>query len=201
MKHILLTVLLGIGFLQGCVQHVRGEGDARLSSMPMLDALPICHGFGCSIATNVSLSSAEWASITAIFEPPVQTPAQERARVARAVGQFEVLVGKKAGTSSDRARADLIENDPSQQDCIDEALNTTLFLRLIDTKGLLRFHKPAKPANRGDGLTRWFHNTGVLSEIESGKSYAIDTWFLANGENAFVVPLEEWRDGWQPPQS
>jgi hypothetical protein len=185
-----------------CYQPLAGRGKILLENMPAPEALSICHGFGCSRKTHVELNAADIARITTLFEPVPQNAAQERAIVALAIGEFERIVGAKTGTSTDRPRAAMFDNDPSQLDCVDEALNTTLYLTLLNALKLLRFHVPDLPAHRGDGITAWLHNTGVLRETVSGSLYAIDSWFGANGDPAYVVPVEEWKEGWQPePQS
>ena len=42
------------------------------------------------------------------------------------------------------------------------------------------------------------HNTAILLENKTGEAYAIDSWFHANGELPEVLPLKEWRAGYNP---
>ena len=88
---------------------------------------------------------------------------------------------------------------PYQLDCIDETVNTSLYLRFFDEKGLLKFHTIATPARRGmfiDGS--WPHNTAVVTDNKTGAQYAIDSWYGNNGDLPDIVPLQEWLDGWKP---
>jgi hypothetical protein len=61
-------------------------------------------------------------------------------------------------------------NDPTQLDCIDEAVNTWTYLTLIERGGLLHFHHVAK-LSAGTPIDP--RNTAVLQEI-GGEYFAID---------------------------
>ena len=81
-------------------------------------------------------------------------------------------------------------------DCIDEATNSTVYLRLLKNAGLLHFHSQAYRLSRG-GLIRP-HNTATIIEIESNTHYAVDSWFGHNGEQPVIIPLTLWKSGWKP---
>jgi len=38
----------------------------------------------------------------------------------------------------------------------------------------------------------------LLARYDICELYAVDSWFRANGENAVVVSLAKWRDGYDP---
>jgi hypothetical protein len=157
----------------------------------------VCHGSNCAVRTPTGLTEAEWQSIAAIFDDAGGTPGDERRAIALAVARFEALVGPKTNTSSD---ADRNRSDPdrsTQLDCVDETVNTTTYLRLIEDAGLLRWHGTAAPAHRHFGLVD-FHNTAVIAENESGARWAVDSWFAPNGQPPAIVPLEAWIAGWAP---
>jgi hypothetical protein len=38
----------------------------------------------------------------------------------------------------------------------------------------------------------------VISELDTGNKWAVDSWFFDNGEKPTVVQLKKWRTGWSP---
>jgi hypothetical protein len=112
---------------------------------------------------------------------------------------MEQITGKKTGTDRDIAGAKFFKYDENQLDCIDEAVNTSLYLGFFEQDGLLKWHGVDGPARRGQFIDgAWPHNTAVVKEKKTGKQYAIDSWFSANGEEPDIVPLELWMNGWRP---
>lgn len=192
-----LALALSVG---GCS---RGEEFvvAYAEPQPSRDGFTVCHGYGCSQRSEARLAPAAWKRVTANFSPKPKTAAEERERVARSIALVEIETGRQIGTSRDEAGATLFAKDKFQQDCIDETVNTTTYLRLFDQAGLLRHHRIGPAAARGQFVDRWPHNTAVLIENASGRSYAIDSWFFANGKAPAVVPLEKWKTGWTPPSA
>ena len=77
-------------------------------------------------------------------------------------------------------------------DCIDESTNTYTYLVMMKNDGLLKHHEPAGKATRI--LPYIFpHSTAVIQNISTGNKYAVDSWFLENGQPPFVIPLHAWR--------
>ncbi len=158
----------------------------------------ICRAYGCRERSEVQLTDEEWSVVEARFSD-VQDAAEERRVIADSVAAMETLVGQKTGTSKDRAAATMRGHGPFQMDCIDETVNTSLYLQFFGAKGLMQFHEIMIPARRGafiDGA--WPHNTAVIMDLETQEKYAIDSWYGKNGDAADVVPLQEWLDGWRP---
>ena len=161
------------------------------------ETVPVCHGTGCAKRTEVRLDETDWSKVDAVFLAPAAGAADERGRIGIAIGIMEVLVGPQSGTRTDTGRNQHSGNQPDQLDCVDEAVNSTTYLRLIAERGLLRFHDVAPPANR---IIEVFnaHNTAVVVDRATGISYAVDSWFYDNGSPAVVLPLAMWRAGWDP---
>jgi hypothetical protein len=65
----------------------------------------------------------------------------------------------------------------------------------------MRFHTVEDRATRGYFIFGYPHTTAVIKEKESGKQYAVDSWFFDNGKPPVIVPLETWKDGWKPKDS
>jgi len=162
----------------------------------------LCHDYGCSARTWISLSDAEWANVRDVFTTPAPDAAAEREQIRSAVALIERMVGPKAGTANDAAGAAILNfRKNGQLDCIDEAYNTTTYLHFMAADGLIRHHEIGSPAKRGYILNRWPHNTATVIERGTGDAFVIDSWFGANGELPDVVTLELWLDGWSPPES
>jgi hypothetical protein len=75
--------------------------------------------------------------------------------------------------------------DSTQQDCVDEATNTTSYLLVLERHGLLKHHAVERPFAK-DSLTRWTHWAAVIRETDNGERFAIDSSAGANGENPTV---------------
>jgi hypothetical protein len=104
--------------------------------------------------------------------------------------------GDVIGTSADRPGMDFAASgDPSQQDCVDEATNTTSYLLILERNGLLRHHSVGTPFSKENplrGVAGWPHWTAVLRENVSQQKWAVDSWIYANGENPAIVEAEKW---------
>ena len=74
---------------------------------------------------------------------------------------------------------------PTQQDCVDEATNTTSYLLVLDRHGLLKHHAVERPFAK-DSLTHWTHWAAVIRETDNGERFAIDSSAGVNGENPTV---------------
>lgn len=160
--------------------------------------IPLCHGYGCRLKSYTALTKAEWKQIGQYFKTG-RTAEQERAAVARAAGRFETIAGRKIGTATDVAGTyERLGDD--QLDCVDESVNTTVFLELLDQKKLLKHHDISNIATRVPllGGGGGFHQTAVIVERETGRRYAVDSWFRDNGHNADIVALDDWLYGWKP---
>ena len=69
-----------------------------------------CRGFGCSYLHETKFTKAEWQKIEAVFKKkPAKTPAEERNKIAEAVGLMERIIGNTACT---------IDNKTGSTDCV-----------------------------------------------------------------------------------
>ncbi len=175
---------------------------ARYEEQNDVSSFLVCSEYGCATKQWVSLDESEWNQVGSIFLPESQNAAEERERIREAVALIKKLVGPKAGTDIDRAGATIVMMDKrGQLDCIDEAYNTTTYLRMMDADNFIKFHDIGEPARRGYILNRWPHNTATIIEHGTEASYVVDSWYGANGALPDVVTLELWMDGWSPTQS
>jgi len=166
-----------------------GNHPAHAASAPFT----ICYGYECSRQQQVTLNDAQWQQIRAIFTPTASTAEQERGAVRRAIAQMEMIVGTLTGTWQDLGGNVPGSDKPKQMDCIDESTNSTTYLTLFQQDGLLTWHEVSARVRR----SKWIldaHWTAVLHEKADGQLYAVDSWFLDNGQPPYIQRLEDWLD-------
>lgn len=84
-------------------------------------------------------------------------------------------------------------------DCIDETINTSMYLKFFEDAGLLKHHTVARPIHRGYFINgMWPHNSGAVQENKTGTIYAIDSYYSDNGGEVHVVDLDTWHAQWRP---
>lgn len=210
----LLTPLAAALALSGCMTASTGltGGDAPLSAEYLTryaetDPTPAsfieCHGFSCAERSRVSLSPAEWAKVKAALTPPARDARAERAKVALALATMQRIVGVKTGTGVHQwTHKDMMIlpnlGDPTQRDCIDEAVNTWTYMTMMERAGLLRFHTVAALGYAGLPADTNPRNTAVLRETSGGALYAIDASLVDGGEPPYIIPLTVWASAWPP---
>lgn len=159
-----------------------------------------CSSYGCQKVQQVSFEPDEWQSIISSFDKMPDSAEAERELLPQAIALMEKVVGPKTGTEDDIGKSWLFTLMPKGQlDCIDESINTTTYLELLNDAGFIKYHNIGRIALRGGGIDfKMLHNTATLIQKDNGDSYAIDSWFRANGVKPDVMPLNIWLDGWGP---
>jgi hypothetical protein len=186
---MLLGATLGLG---GCVYEQEGPPDLHFQKFetkpPRGDTVTVCHAYGCKEQTPFTFSQADIAEISAMMARTRRndSPAEERRAIAYAIAWMERRVAPTVGTATDRPSMDFIgSGDPTQQDCVDEATNTTSYLLVLDRHGLLKHHRVERPFAK-DSINRWTHWAALIEEEDNGARYAIDSSSGPNGENPTV---------------
>lgn len=200
-----MTVVLvaSIGAMLGaCTHEGFGSLDNHFSTFsvtpPKGATVEVCHAYGCQRRTKFRFTPDDIAEITKLMKTTrkADTAAEERRAVAYAIGWIERRVGAKIGTDKDRPGMDFAASgDPTQQDCVDEATNTTSYLTFLHQQGLIKYHDVGVPfakENYLNGIEGWTHWTAVLKDRASGQRWAVDSWIYANGENPAIVEAEKW---------
>lgn len=190
------VLVLLIGMTSTVCAHA-GAGPDQGSSEPYPERFEVCFNHGCESRVNISLPPEQWQRIRAIFHAPVSSAREERRRIAQAIGALESLAGRATGIDGDKGGSLAGLWQRHQMDCIDESTNTRTYLVMLKNDGLLPHHEPADNARRL--LPRLYqHYTAVIREIATGQEYAVDSWFLDNGQPPFIIPMKAWRRGWTP---
>ena len=159
-----------------------------------------CHGFDCSETSRATLNRDAWRRVSGVFVPRARDAQAERRQIAHGVALIQLLVGQQTGTAVHQwthRDKEILPNigDPTQLDCIDEAVNTWTYLTLMERSGLFHFHRVAKLSYAGSPIDP--RNTAVLQEI-GGQYFAIDPSLVDVGVPPPILPLESWIAHWPP---
>jgi hypothetical protein len=204
---VILSSLVVALCLAGCTHDRSGPPAQHFAEFsvtpPKGDVVEVCHAYTCAMKSTFYFHDKDIREIAALMKKTkhADTPFEERRAVAYAIADIEKRVGKKLGIT-DRAGMEFAgSGDPTQEDCVDEATNTTSYLLVLQSHGLLKYHTVQIPFSKGDLLKAtlqgdpvkyWPHWTAVLAETKTGQRYAVDSWIYANGENPAVVKVEDW---------
>jgi len=180
----------------GNLQELSENNNRPFIYYPSPDNYSVCHGHTCSEFSFIQLSNIQWQEVEDLFSPTANNAQQEREQIKLAIALLEKFTGEQAGTHKDRAENFTDNGLNGQMDCIDEATNSTVYLRMLDDAGLLSFHQQASRTSRGGLFAP--HNTATIVETDSSLRYAVDSWFNDNGEIPAIVPLSQWKKGWKP---
>jgi len=175
-----------------------GDIQRLFRAPPSLYQLEICHSIRCALVTPLELDHADWIPIDALFLQPVLTAAEERVKIAKAIGLLEEIIGRKAGTCNDRAGTIDRPDYAGELDFYDEAINTTTYLRMLQQAGYIEFHAIANMRTRNFFYDGSPHTTAVIHDLDAGLSYAVDSWFYDNGHPATIVPFNVWQGDYFP---
>ncbi|WP_298604192.1 hypothetical protein [Zoogloea sp.] len=160
----------------------------------------ICFNYGCLAEAEVVFTEAQLGEVARSLGR-ADSAVAERAILGQVMGQLYRWAGTQSPISADRPGDFLDDGAYGAMDCIDHAESTTRLLRLLEGRGMLRFHA-VEPIRR---RTRWVvtqHFSAVVRENveapQAGASFVVDTWFGEHGDPAVVLPLEDWLDGEGP---
>jgi hypothetical protein len=204
----LVSLLLAAVSLAACT-YDRGDGPPQVHfaefrvAPPEKNTVEVCHAYTCSKKTTFYFRPKDIKDIELVMRQTKKgdTPFQERRAIAYAIAMIEKKVGTRLGIK-DRAGMEFGgTGDASQQDCVDEATNTTSYLMVLQSHRLLKYHTVVVPMTKGallkatlqgDPVKYWPHWTAVIQEKKTGQRFAVDSWIYPNGENPAVVEVEKW---------
>jgi len=167
-----LAALLGL-LAGGCsYEHAIGVDHYTVFKVdpPRNRTVTVCHAYGCREKTKFTFTQSDIAEIKKLMEKTkkADTPHEERRAIAYAIGWMERRTGEVIGTKHDRPGMDFSgSGDPTQQDCVDEATNTTSYLTVLQNEGLLKHHTVGQPFAKENylrGVAGWTHWTATIYE-------------------------------------
>ncbi len=137
MRGALLALALSPALAQGAAaQGAPGGAEVR-----------ICYNYGCMSEAGVQIHRAVLARMTARLAG-ARDAAEERARLAEAVGRLYRLAATQTPVGADRSGNFLDQGAEGRMDCIDHSTSTTRLLTLLEARGALRYHRVVEPARR-----------------------------------------------------
>ena len=165
-----------------------------LCSQPLFAAPEFvhCYDFGCKSQQIISFNANNWQRVRNIFKESRLNQFEEKLAIRKAVALMEQLSGDIVGTSLDKAGNYPGYDIDKQQDCIDESKNTYQYLKALETENLLEWHRTEPRQHR----IVWFidHWTAVISEVDSGQKFAVDSWYRDNAQPPYLQKLEDWEE-------
>lgn len=151
-----------------------------------------CYDYGCKSTSEIRYDADQWQQIRQLFTERELSIDEEKQAIRQAIALMERFSGALAGTDIDvGGNYPGYDDFERQMDCIDESTNTFQYLSALDELGLLRWHRAGIKQRRIVWiLTHW---TATITEAGSGRVYAVDSWYLDNGELPFLQPIADWR--------
>ena len=190
-----ITALIGALVLSACAVDSGSLERARQNygtQNPRPEAFQTCGSHNCSKRIAVSLTEREWAHARAPFSPRPRTPGAERRALAEALRRLEVMVGEKTGYNSDLAYSTL-QLAGKAQDCVDEMVNTAVYLAMLDDAGLLRLHRPGQRVTIGFMTRRfWTHTVASIVQKDTGQEFIVETWAVDHGKTPYIMDRTDW---------
>ena len=129
------------------------------------------------------------------------SPAEERRAIAYAIALMERQVGAAIGINDKAGMQWSASGDATQEDCVDDSTNTTSFLMVLQSNGLLRYHTVQGTIRRGQ-YALWHadweagqvlpHYTAIIKETKTGQCWAVDAWIGDTGTNPSITKLGDW---------
>lgn len=199
-RSVFLMLLVAFGLALPARGWADNFGRHDIITDPSRQRFSVCYDYGCQSLAEVSLSEAQWDQVKAALQAAgtaADTAAEERERLRTAIALMEKFAGAATGTWRDKGGT-FISVMEGQMDCIDESINSTLYLTMFQKYGLLRHHRVTDRATRGWFIFGWPHTTAVIREIATNARWAVDSSFLDNGQPPYVLPLKVWKGGWKP---
>ena len=156
----------------------------------------ICYNYGCAVQAKIEVDLNDLTQLDQLFEE-VSNAAVERGSIQLAIGYMNRVVGKQTPIRNDKGRNYDDDGVEGRMDCIDHSHTTTAYLKLIEARGLLGFHRVLEPVHRAPLLVN-DHWSARIQETETGEQYAVDSWFFDHGEPAAIFPVRDWLKGAEP---
>ena len=172
------------------------------------ERISVCFNYGCLTQAEVVFNDEQLREL-ALLLGDAQDAAQERKAISVAVGRLHGWAGQQSPISADRGGNYADDAVYGKMDCIDHSTTTTRLLRMMESQGMLRYHRVLEPVLRHRVLI-FDHFAAQIEEVQqpvtAGEGglgglpgrYVVDSWFFDNGQPAAVMPVAQWRSGVSP---
>jgi hypothetical protein len=167
-----------------------------LSLSARAEEVEVCYNYGCAVRARVTFDERQLRGVAKLFAR-IGDGAAERSAIGQAVGMLGAAAGEQTPIRADKGGNAEDDGVDGRMDCIDHSTNTTAYLRLLEGRGWLKYHRVLEPVRRAPLLVD-DHWAARIVEIGSGREFVVDSWFFDNGHPAAIFPLEDWRNGARP---
>lgn len=175
------------------------------------ESIKVCYNYGCNQEATVRFSERQLRTLAKKLRS-LPSAEKERNALADVIGQMYSWAGQQSPVYADKGGNAFDDEANGAMDCIDHSTTTTRFLKVLERRGLLKYHVVADIARRSrfflfdhfSAVVREFPRPIPASMVDGDAEranthlYVIDSWFVNNGEPAVVLPLESWLDGAGP---
>jgi len=132
------------------------------------ERIAVCYNYGCLSESSVLFSEARLRAIAAPLQGAA-SPAEERAVLARVVGDLYAWAGEQSPISADRGGNFADGGVMGRMDCIDHSTTTDRLLRLLEQRGWLNWHRVVAKERRVR-VVLFQHFSAVIEELPAPRS-------------------------------
>lgn len=176
---------------------------AAYADESLSESVSVCFNYGCATQATVNFSAQQLNSITQTLAA-AHNANEERIVLAQVIGMLYAWAGKQTPIHADRGGNYADAGVQGSMDCIDHSTTTTRFLRLLVQHHALHFHRVIATTRRGWIFQHW---TATIEELPLATPsaaamtsataaqqprFAVDSWYVDNGQPAVILPLAEW---------
>lgn len=163
------------------------------------ETVRICYGYGCLVQADIRYTEGQLGEVRRMLFATVN-PENERKMISAVIGRLYSWAGEQSDIHNDRGGNFADGHVSGKMDCLDHSTSTTRLLKLLEARGYLRWHSVLDPVERGVAKLFFVHWTAVIEEKMKGEAarFAVDSWFVDNGQPAVILPLGEWKKGAGP---
>jgi len=166
--------------------------------------LRICFNWSCARRQTITFTPEDIALLRRNMAACPDASLQDRLQRLRiGIWQMGLLAQKyQPALANDQAINDFDGEVEGRMDCVDITSNTTTFLHILRDLGQLPGWQVSAPEVRGFFDITAVHWTAVITDLETGLPWSVDSWFRPHGHLPMVMPLANWIDeekAWEPP--
>jgi len=174
---------------------IHGDGSVSLT---------VCFNWSCTSRESVTFTVEDVDTISAEMARCGGDGMYERLqRIRIGIWQMELAAQKYIPVlANDQAVNDKDADLEGRTDCVDNTTNTHTFLRILSDLSLIPGWRVSQPEVRDPLSLDAVHWTAVVTDVENGDIWTVDSWFRPHGHLPFVQPLRAWlggAKGWEPP--
>jgi hypothetical protein len=177
-------------------------GLSARGALAAAERVSVCFNYDCVTQADVLFDDGQVTELGRLLGR-ARTPVEEREAIGAAVGRLLGWAGQQSSIAADRGGNYADDAVYGRMDCIDHATTTTRLLRLLERRGLLRFHRVLEPAVRARFLFFQHYSAQIGESWDGGEEgasarFVVDSWFFDNGHPAAVMSLDAWLTGESP---